>query len=104
MPKVLNVGLIVFLLWAAGTAFAFNGHIVTEGPLELRIGDIADVTMLDTPREVQVTVGNKGQSPLEVRLRMADLVDEWVALGQAEASKGNVLNSPIRSRCSTRLA
>ena len=81
MSKTYCVGFIVFLLSAAGIAAAFNGHIVTEGPLELKISDIADVTMLDESREVEVTVGNKGQSPLKVHLRIADLVDEWYAAG-----------------------
>jgi len=86
MSKAHHIKFIVFVLSAAGPAFAFNGHIVTEGPLELTIGDIADVTMLDTPRDVGVTVGNKGQSTLNIRLRMADLVDEWFAVGQAETN------------------
>lgn len=91
MSKAHCLGFIGFLLWANGTAPAFNGHIVTEGPLEMKIGDIADVTMLDTPRDVEVTVGNKGQTTLNIRLRMADLVDEWVAVGQAET---NVIVAP----------
>jgi len=86
MSKARYVGFIFFLVSAVGTAFAFNGHLVTEGPLELRIGDIAEVAQIDTPREVDVTLRNQGESPLNVRLRMADLVDEWVAVGPAETS------------------
>jgi hypothetical protein len=86
MSKACWIGAIILLLSIACAAFAFNGQAVTEGPLELRIGDIADVTALGQPREVEVTVGNKGQAPLEVRLRMADLVDEWYAVGRSETS------------------
>jgi len=82
MSKTHCVGFVSFLLSVACTTFAFNGHIVNEGPLELRISDIADVTMLDEPREVEVTVGNKGQSSLDVRLHLTDLVDECYAVGQ----------------------
>ncbi|MFC1792805.1 hypothetical protein ACFL3Q_04390 [Planctomycetota bacterium] len=91
MSKTHTVGFVILLLSIVDMAFAFNGHIVTEGPLELRISDIPDVTMLDTPRDVEVTVGNKGQSPLKIRLRMAGLVDEWYAAGKEEA---NVTVSP----------
>jgi len=82
--KAPRVGLVVSLALAAGTALAFNGHIVTEGPLELTIGQIADVESLGEPREVKVTAANKGQSPLAVHLRMAGLVDEWYAVGEGE--------------------
>ncbi|MBN2314179.1 MAG: hypothetical protein JXM79_09635 [Sedimentisphaerales bacterium] len=86
MSKTHYLGFFFFLFWIAGGAFAFNGHIVSEGPLELKIGGIADVTQIDTPREVEVTVGNKGQSALTVRLRVADLVDEWIAVGNTETN------------------
>ncbi|MEK7994449.1 MAG: hypothetical protein AAB403_11660, partial [Planctomycetota bacterium] len=84
MTKTLRIGLIVSLTLAAGTAMAFNGHIAAEGPLEMTIGPIADVESLGEPREVKVTLANKGQSPLAVHLRMAGLVDEWYAVGETE--------------------
>ncbi len=46
MTEALRVGFIVLLVLAAGTTMAFNGHMVTEGPLELTIGPIADVEKL----------------------------------------------------------
>ena len=86
MSKAYRVGLIVFLLSAAGVAFAFNGHIVTEGPLKMVIGDIGDVVEVGRPREVQVTLSNSGTSSLIVGLRMAGLVDEWRAVGETKKS------------------
>ncbi|MHC4693036.1 MAG: hypothetical protein ACYS67_09855, partial [Planctomycetota bacterium] len=75
--KAFIIGLSISILFTASTATAFNGHIVTEGPLKLTIESNEDVTEYDTPRRVQVTAGNNGSSPLQVRLRIADLVDEW---------------------------
>lgn len=84
MSKALSVGIIVSLSFVTGSAFAFNGHVVSEGPLELVINDIASVTATDKPTDVNVRVANNGQSPLEVHLRMAGLVDEWYAVGETE--------------------
>ena len=36
--------LFILLVLLSGRAFAFNGHVVTQGPLKVTIGDIADVT------------------------------------------------------------
>ncbi|MBW8040533.1 MAG: hypothetical protein FVQ85_11080 [Planctomycetes bacterium] len=82
--KTFSIGLTFSVLLTASTGMAFNGHIVTQGPLKLTIDNIEDVTKYDTPRQVKVTAGNNGSSPLQVRLRMADLVDQWYALGKAE--------------------
>ncbi len=84
MMKAFGIGLTVVLVLTTGTAAAFNGHIVTQGPLKLTIGNIEDVTEYNKPRDVKVTVKNNGDSPLQVRLRMADLVDEWYAVGETE--------------------
>ncbi|MHC4682501.1 MAG: COG1470 family protein, partial [Planctomycetota bacterium] len=105
MTDALRIGLVICLTLAMGTALAFNGHIVTEGPLELSIAPIADVEDLDRvagvppairgrdaldttrpgwPRHVKVTVANKGNSSLAVHLRLAGLVDEWYAVGQTQ--------------------
>ena len=84
MMKVFGIGLAVSVVLAASTAVAFNGHIVTQGPLKLTIGNIEDVTEYNKPRDVKVKVKNNGDSPLQVRLRMADLVDEWYAVGETE--------------------
>jgi hypothetical protein len=82
--KVFGIGLVVSIILTASTAAAFNGHIVTQGPLKLTIGNIEDVTEYNKPRDVKVTVKNNGDSPLQVQLRMADLVDEWYAVGETE--------------------
>ncbi len=82
--KAFGIGLAVSLVLTAGTAAAFNGHIVTEGPLKLTIDDIEDVTEYDRPQDVKVTVRNNGESPLKVQLRMSGLVDEWYAVGETE--------------------
>ncbi len=82
--KAFGTVLSISILLTASTLTAFNGHIVTEGPLKLTIESIEDVTEYDTPRRVQVTADNNGGSPLQVRLRMSDLVDEWYAMGETE--------------------
>ena len=84
MVRALRTWLVIFLLLAAETVVAFNGHIVTEGPLKLTIDDIEDVTEYDRPRDVKVTVRNNGESPLKVQLRMSGLVDEWYAVGETQ--------------------
>jgi hypothetical protein len=86
MTKTLRTTFAIFLLTAAGTAVAFDGHIVTEGPLKLTINDIEDVTEVDKPQQVKVTIKNNGQSQLMVKLQMAGLVDEWYAVGETEKS------------------
>jgi hypothetical protein len=84
MAKAHYVGFIAFLSLAGGTALAFNGHIVTEGPVRLTIGDIEEVTQYNKPQDVAVRVRNNGQSPLGIQLRMAGLVDEWYAVGETQ--------------------
>ncbi|UCF17309.1 MAG: hypothetical protein JSW59_07565, partial [Phycisphaerales bacterium] len=86
MLRMPSLGFIAVLLLGAAELSAFNGHVVTQGPLTLKIGDIDDVTELNTPRQVEVTVVNKGQSPLEVELRMTDFVDESYAVGQSQTN------------------
>jgi hypothetical protein len=68
-----------------GTAVAFNGHIVMQGPLKVTIGEIPDVTEYDKPQQVVVTSENNGQAAMRVHLRMGGLVDEWYAVGPTEA-------------------
>ena len=82
--KAFGIGLVVSIALTAGAALAFNGHIVTQGPLKLTIDNIKDVTGYNKPRDVKVTVKNNGASPLQVLLRMSDLVDEWYAMGETE--------------------
>jgi len=73
----------LIILWAVHPAAAFDGHSVTEGPLVLSIAEPADVTQINQPVEVAVTLENTGSAPLEVNVRIADLVDEWRAIGEA---------------------
>jgi hypothetical protein len=75
--------LLLAFLVAVGSS-AFDGHVVTEGPLKLTIGPVEDVTGYNEPREVRVTVRNTSQSALTVRLRLAGLVDEFYAVGPSE--------------------
>ena len=72
-----------FLL--AATAGAFNGQVAKEGPLTVTIAAIEDVTDYGAPRDVGVTIKNAGDKPLTVQLKMSGLVDEWRAVGNAEA-------------------
>ncbi|MEN6575359.1 MAG: hypothetical protein ABFD90_03365 [Phycisphaerales bacterium] len=64
-------------------ATAFDGHTVTEGPLVLSIGDVAKVTGINQAVDVVVTLENTGSTPLEVNVRIDDLVDEWHAIGES---------------------
>jgi len=84
MTKESVIASAIYLSLAVGTAVAFNGHIVTEGPLKMVIGDIEDVLEIGTPHQVQVTLSNNGESSLAVRLRIAGLVDEWYPVGQTQ--------------------
>jgi len=84
MTKCLRVWIAILLAASASPVAGFNGHIVREGPATLTIGDIKDVTKLDTPQQVQVSVKNNGDSALMVQLQMAGLVDEWYVVGDAQ--------------------
>ena len=98
--KAYCIKLVVCIVLTTGTAVAFNGHIVTQGPVKLSIANIEDVTEYDKPRNVKVTVKNNGDSPLKVWLRMANLVDEWYAIGETEknlkVAPGSEANSTFR--------
>jgi hypothetical protein len=69
-----------------GNAIAFDGHVVTEGPLTLTIGEVAEITAYDTPRDIDVTLKNSGPSKIYVKLRIAGLVGEWRSVGEMEKS------------------
>jgi len=76
--------LVILLFYPAAKAIAFNGHVVTQGPLKLTIADIEDVTQYDKPVEVGVTLNNSSDTTLKVRLHTAGLVDYWYAVGEKE--------------------
>jgi hypothetical protein len=82
--RLLFAILVILLLFPAAKATAFNGHVVTQGPLKLTIADIEDVTEYDKPAEVTVTLNNSSDSTLKVRLHTAGLVDYWYAVGEKE--------------------
>ena len=70
-------------LWATSPAAAFDGHSVKEDPLSLVIEEVGPVTQFDTPCAVSVVLENAAARPLEVELRLDDLVDEWRAVGES---------------------
>ena len=84
MKHLRPMGLALASLLCARPAAAFNGHVARQGPLTVTIGEVADVTAHDTPRDVPVTVANTGKESLTVRLRMGGLVDEWRAVGETD--------------------
>ena len=77
------VALSLVALWAASPVAAFDGHTVKEGPLVLSIDEMEQVTQLDRPHPVSVVLENTAAKPLQVRMRLDDLVDEWHAVGAA---------------------
>lgn len=84
--KTLRAGLIVLALAAAfSTAFAFNGHKVTEGPLAISIADIATVTNHDAQALV-VKLSNSGPTAVTVEVELTGLADECRAVGGARRS------------------
>ncbi len=84
VKNVFRAGLVILLFFPAAKAAAFNGHVVTQGPLKVTIADIKDVTEYDKPVEVGVTLNNSSDSTLKVRLHTAGLVDQWYAAGEKE--------------------
>ena len=72
------------LLFFAGHAFGFNGHVVTEGPLKVTVVEIESPTKYDQPCDVGITLNNTGPSKLSVNLRIAGLIDQWRPVGQTQ--------------------
>jgi hypothetical protein len=79
--KVCKSCLIIALCVISVRAMGFDGHKVAEGPLNLTIGELKTVTEYDAPQTVAVSVANTGGSPLKVKLRVGDLVDQWHVVG-----------------------
>jgi len=76
--------LTALLTWVmAPAAFGFNGHVVTEGPLTVRIGPVEGVSEYDKAYPVSVRLDNGGGEPLKVAVEVAGLVDEWRAVGES---------------------
>jgi len=84
MLHLLRVGVGgLLVLCGAASAWAFNGHQVSEGPLTLLIEPLATVTALDAPQTAVVRVSNTADHPLTVDLELKGLVDECRAVGPA---------------------
>jgi len=76
--------LTALLTWVmAPAAFGFNGHVVTEGPLTVRVGPVEGVSEYDKAYPVSVRLENGGGEPLKVAVEVAGLVDEWRAVGES---------------------
>ena len=75
---------LLVLLATVRAALAFNGHVVTEGPLTLRLAEVAVVTNFNTPQPVAVTLSNAGPAALEVALELRGLVDDCRAVGETK--------------------
>ncbi|MEN6426375.1 MAG: hypothetical protein ABFE13_13525 [Phycisphaerales bacterium] len=82
LPVRMSVVLVLVASWAANPAAAFDGHTITEGPLVLSLGEPADVTRINQPVDVTVMLENTGAGPLDVDVRIDDLVDEWRTVGE----------------------
>jgi len=72
------------LLICVAAAHAFNGHKVTDGPLQLFIGPIASPTDYDAPTRVDVSLKSLGAQRLEGTAEIRDLVDQWYVVGAAK--------------------
>jgi hypothetical protein len=62
-------------------ARAFNGHIVTAGPITLAVSQIATVTHYDTSQPVRVALTNVSARPVSVWLELTNWIDECRAAG-----------------------
>lgn len=83
MIRLWNLLLSLSICLTCSAATAFNGHKVTTGPLTMTIGEIPTVTAYDEPQQVVVTVRNAANQPIDVRLEVKNLVDEWHTVGVA---------------------
>ena len=83
---VRKFSLFILLVLLTGSAFAFNGNVVTQDSLKMTISEVADVTEYEKPRQVTVTLANTADTAIRVDLRMTGLVDEWYAVGRTEQS------------------
>jgi hypothetical protein len=70
----------------SAAATAFNGHVGTEGPLTVTIGEVKGVKEYDSPYPVIVSVKNAGSDKIQVMLEVRDLVDEFACVGESRKS------------------
>ena len=76
--------ILLALLATIRAGWAFNGHVVTDGPLTLRLAEVAVVTNFNKPQTVAVTLSNAGPAALDVALELRDLVDDCRAVGETK--------------------
>ncbi len=81
-----SLRLLIGLLLFSSSIHAFNGHIVTEGPITVTIGEVKGVSQYDTPYPVTVSVNNSSGESLAVALEVRDLVDEFACVGDNRKS------------------
>ena len=77
------------VLVLVASAGAFNGHIVTEGPLRLEIGAIPVVQRYDSPQKVVVTLKNNHTAPLQINVHLHGILRDHLppeAKGRATIS------------------
>jgi hypothetical protein len=67
----------------ASSSPAFNGHVVTAGPLTVTIGEIPVVRTREAVVACPVALANAGAGPLVVELELGGLADEWRPAGPA---------------------
>jgi len=94
------------LLLSPAALLAFNGHVVTEGPLTITLGEVPVVRAFDEPQACAVTLANAGPAPLAVALAMT-LVDDCHAVGAVRQTvnvpaHGSVLATPFQFACGPR--
>ena len=82
--KVRSLFVCQIICWIACAATAYNGHIASEGPVKIIIGEINTVEEFDKPADITVFVANSAQKAIKVRLTMNGLVDEWYAIGSTD--------------------
>ena len=66
------------------SAFAFNGHQVTSGPLKIIIDPVRTIQQYDQESPVNVQLNNYSGSNLEVTLRLDQMVDEMTVVGNTQ--------------------
>ncbi len=73
----------LLLLLMPVLCLAWNGYQVTQGDLTVLIEEIPEVTQLETPVPVTVTLDNAGEGAVQGVVEIRDLVDETRVVGEA---------------------
>jgi hypothetical protein len=83
-----RITIVMALVMAIQSLFAWNGHEQRVGDLTLLIEEIADVTAPAEPTSAVVTLSNAGATPVSGELRVHKLVDDWRVVGPATQRVG----------------